>query len=276
MRKLAIVNAKGGTGKTTCTVNLAAALGELGERVLVVDLDPQGSASDGLGVQHAPQPGADVREVVDGSAPSDLLAELVRETSAPNVWAVPASPRLEGLTTREMAGAGRGRLHHLRHALRSLQNTRNGWSYVFLDTAPTIGAVQIAALAAATEAIIPLNPSPAALSGLQTAREAIRRIRQSANSRLDLLGVLLCRVARTRLASDITEQLRRTLPGMLFSSAIRESVRVEEAHGWCRAVVDYDPDAAVAQDFRDLAAEIRDRCPATAEEAAGVEDTDYS
>ncbi len=275
VRRLAIVNAKGGTGKTTCTVNLAAALGEMGERVLVIDLDPQGSACDALGVQHSGDPGKDIREVVAGNAPPELLADLVRETSAANVFAVPASPRLEGLSTRDMAGAGRERLHHLSAAMETLSSERNGWGYVFFDTAPTIGPVQIAALAAAHEALIPLNPSPAALSGLQTAREAIRRIRQSANSHLDLLGILLCRVARTRLAADITEQLQRTLPGLVFDNAIRESVRVEEAHGWCRPVVDYDAKSSVAQDFRDVAQELQSRFPTTAEEAARVEDAGY-
>lgn len=274
MRRLVIVNAKGGTGKTTCTVNLAAALGEQGHKVLVVDLDPQGSACDALGVSHTGDPGYDIREIVDGTAPPQLLHELVTKTTAKNVFAVPASPRLEGMTTRDMDGVGRGRLLHLAEAFRCVEEAGSPWEYVFIDTAPTIGPVQIAALAAAGEALIPLNPSPAAISGLQTAREAIRRIRASVNADLTLLGVLLCRVARTRLAADITEQLQRTLPGLVLRTTIRESVRVEESHGWCRPVVDYDPKAPVAEDFRNLATEIRARTAVDHEqESADVEET---
>lgn len=255
MRTIAIVNAKGGTGKTTCTVNLAAALGERGARVLVLDLDPQGGACDGLGVLHAPDPGKDLRDVVDGKAPPGVLGRLVTRTSVAGVSVIPASPRLEGLSMADVGGVGRARVQHLRKALDALV-AEAAWDFVVLDTAPTIGPASLAALAAATEALVPLNPSPAALPGLQTVREAIKRIRASANPGLALRGVLLCRVRRTRLAGEIAMRLRSALPGLVFDTTIRESVRVEEAHGWCRPVLESAPRAPISADFRALAAEV--------------------
>ena len=255
MRRIAIVNAKGGTGKTTCTVNLAAALGEQGTRVLVVDLDPQGGACDGLGVLHAPQPGKDLRDIVDGGVPAAALPRLICRTSVPNVAVIPASPRLEGLSLSDVGGVGRARILHLRTALEAVAEAGE-WDVVLLDTAPTIGPGSLAALAAATEALVPLNPSPAALPGLQTVREAIKRVRVSANPMLALRGVLLCRVRRTRLAGEIAMRLQSALPGLVFSTTIRESVRVEEAHGWSRPVLEYAPRAPIAADFRALAAEV--------------------
>ena len=138
-RVVAFVNAKGGTGKTTCSVNLAAALGEVGSRVLLLDLDPQGSASDALGSPAKAEPGKDLRDVLVGDTPPEHLATLARDTSAPNVWLVPASPRMETLTVNETLRPARSNTPHLRDAIRALPTaslsdwTRRGVQHVWPD-----------------------------------------------------------------------------------------------------------------------------------------------
>lgn len=260
-RVIALVNAKGGTGKTTCSVNLAAALGEAGERVLLLDLDPQGSASDALGVPHDPEPGGDLRDVLAGDAPARRLLELAVATSAMNVSLVPASPRMETLSVDNTLSPARSRRPHLRDAIDALPQGRGGWTVVLIDTPPTIGALSLAALASATEAMIPVMPSPAALPGLRTARGAVQRVRETVNSDLRFLGVVACRMPETVLGGEVLAQLRKSLKRRMFSTVIRESVRVEEAHGWGLPVLVHDPQGDAACDFRALAAEVADRGP---------------
>lgn len=261
-RVIAFVNAKGGTGKTTCSVNLAAALGEAGSRVLLLDLDPQGSASDALGVPAVSEPGKDLRDLLVGDAPPESLAKLARDTSAPNVWLVPASPRMETLTVDETLRPARNSVPHLRSAIRALPNGRSGWDVVVIDTPPTIGALCLAALASATEAVIPLMATPAALPGLRTAHEVIGRVRETVNPDLAFTGALLCRFQDTALSKEVEGKLRKSLGTDVFKTIIRESVRVEEAHGWGVPVLMHDPDCDAAVDVRAFAAEIISREPA--------------
>lgn len=244
---VAILNSKGGSGKTSSAVNLAAALGEGRRRVLLVDLDPQASASAWLGT-----PGGrdGLREVLYGSGMLPIL-----DTSARGVDLVPADSRLEGAGERGLAPPTAA--NHLRAAMANLPAR---WDLVLIDTPPTMSALTFAALAAASHIVIPAEASAMALAGVRATIATLGDARDVLNPRLTLAGILPCRIdTRTALSRAVLTALRAEYGRDVFAATVRESVRLRSAPFFQKPITTYAPASTVAADFRTAAAELRRR-----------------
>jgi chromosome partitioning protein len=246
MRTIACVNQKGGSGKTTTAVNLAAALGERGRRVLLIDLDPQASASSWLGAADA---GRGMLDMFAGEA--DALS-LVRESSAPGVEIIPSSAWLVGV---EKALAGEvGAETILRAKLAALPER---WDVILLDCAPTLGILTVNALAAAREVLVPVEAHVMALTGLAQLLQTISIVRERLNPELEVAGIVACRVdARTRHSQEIVTQLRERFGSQVYKTPIRENVRLAECPSFAQPITQYESRSAGAQDYRALAEEV--------------------
>jgi chromosome partitioning protein len=250
-RILAVANQKGGVGKTTTAINLGAALARGGRRVLLIDLDPQGNASTGLGVP------AEAREVTS----YDLLlgeaapAQAAQETTTPGLLVIPATSDL-GSADIDLASRG-GRTQLLRAALRQPAMADLGLDYVLIDCPPSLGVLTVNALVAASSVLVPLQSEFFALEGLSQLLLTVREVRRSANPSLRIEGVALTMVdRRTSLAQQVEADARETLGDLVFATVIPRSVRLSEAPSHALSVLDYDPSSAGAVAYRALAAEL--------------------
>ncbi len=246
MRIIAVTNQKGGSGKTTTAVNLAAALGEKKRKVLVVDLDPQASASSWLGVKDG---GSGLLDLFTGKG---TLSALVAPTGIPDVSVVPSSPWLVGVDRALAAEVGAETV--LR---RHLGHLAPRWDYVLLDCPPSLGTVTINALAAAGEVLVPVEAHVMALRGLAQLLQTVDVVKDRLNPRLHVSGIVACRVdGRTRHALDVVEKIRERFGELVFRTVIRENVRLAEAYSFCQPITTYDPRSAGAEDHRALASEV--------------------
>ena len=243
MRTIAIAHHKGGTAKTTTTVNLAAALAESGHRVLVIDMDPQGSATAWLGVRDPEY------SVIDAIRGRKNLADLIYETTAPGVQLVPASP---GLVVSERDDETNTALGFIR----AMERLPPLWDFVFVDCPPSLGYLGIAPLTICQEVLVPVEAHVLALAGLSSLLETIGRARSVLNPRLRIAGVLACRVNRTSHSRMVVERLARRFPDSFMRSQIRENIRLAEAPSFHLPITAYDPQSSGAEDYRALAAEI--------------------
>ncbi len=247
-RIYALANQKGGVGKTTTAVNLAACLAEAGERVLVVDLDPQANATSGLGERAN---GASTYDLLDGAP----LAVLARPTRFRNLELVPSKPELAGAAVelaRREDGEG-----FLADALASVGDS---YAFVFVDCPPSLGPLTVNALVAADRVLVPVQAEYYALEGVSQLLRSVNVIRARLNPRLALAGVLLTMVdGRTRLAADVAEQLRRHFGELVFRTAVPRSVRLAEAPSHGLPVIAYDPRSAGAEAYWKVAMELVER-----------------
>ncbi len=241
MQTIAIVNEKGGTGKTTTTVNLSAALGELGKKVLLVDLDGQAASSRWLGVE-GDTSFADALCRGEGLAP---IPDVI-----PGVSLAPGSGKLDSVA------------HDLRPTqggqLRKLLSQANGFDYAVIDCPPSLGNRLIGnALLAATHAIVPVETSILALDGLKILLTTLEDVREGFGHDIILAGVLACRYdPRTRLSRYVVSELKRALPGKVFQTVIRENVRVRECPASGQSILTFAPTSHAAEDYRALAREL--------------------
>ena len=270
MRSIAVMNQKGGVGKTTTAVNLSAALAEAGQRVCVIDLDPQAHASLHLGVTvHDGQPS--VYEVLT----SELLFQNVRQQVADNLWLVPAHLDLAAAEV-ELAGEA-GREVILRDKLAADDTT---FDYLVIDCPPSLGVLTINALTMVREVFLPLQPHFLALHGLSKLLRTIEIVSQRLNPALRLTGVLLCMYdANTRLASEVSDDVsayfqRERTPGCIWSDArafttrIRRNVRLAEAPSFGQSILQYAPSSNGAEDYRQFAGEVLDSAQAAEKQGA--------
>jgi len=247
MRRIAITNQKGGSGKTTTAVNLAAALGEKKRRVLVLDLDPQCSATSWYGIKNAD------KGIFNIFTDNGNILDIIGQTNVPNVEVVPASPWLVGL---EKALAGEvGAETILRRQLRNLPHDR--WDYLVIDCPPALGILTVNALAAVQEVLVPVEAHVLALEGLAQLLQTVDVVKERLNPELKISGILACRVdGRTRHAHEVVEHLQNRFGNIVYNTVIRENVRLAECPSFGKPITQYDPRSYGAQDYRALAAEV--------------------
>jgi chromosome partitioning protein len=244
----ALANQKGGVGKTTTAINLAACLAEAGQRALVIDLDPQANATSGLGARAN---GVSSYDLLDGAP----LADLTMATRFPNLDLVPAKPDLAGavveLARRDDAD---------RYLAEALAGATDAWDFVFLDCPPSLGPLTVNALAAADRVLVPVQAEYYALEGLAQLVESVDLIRVRLNPRLRIGGVLLTMVdGRTRLAAEVSDEVRRHLGELVFSTVVPRSVRLAEAPSHGLPAIAYDPRSPGADAYWKVAMELVDR-----------------
>jgi chromosome partitioning protein len=246
-RIYALANQKGGVGKTTTAVNLAACLAEAGQRALVVDLDPQANATSGLGERAN---GTSSYDLLDGAP----LAQLAMRTRFDNLDLVPSKPELAGAAV-ELARREDGD----RYLADSLA-TAGEYSFVFLDCPPSLGPLTVNALAAADRVLVPVQAEYYALEGLAQLVRSVNLVRARLNSRLAIAGVLLTMVdRRTRLAADVADEVRRHFGDLVFETAVPRSVRLAEAPSHGLPVIAYDRSSSGADAYWKVAMELVER-----------------
>ncbi len=247
MRIIAIVNQKGGSGKTTTAVNLAATLVEKGKKVLLIDMDPQGSASMWYGFKDQ---GKGLYQVLtDG----EKLENVIEKTKLENLHIVPASPLLSGV---EKALSGEVASESiLKDRVASLPS--RPWDYLLIDCPPTLGILSLNALTLANEVLVPVEAHVMALHGLVQLLKTINVVKQRLNPTLAIAGILPCRVdSRTKHSAEIVSQLKARFEGQVCNSVIRENIRLAEAPLHLEPITRYDTHCNGAQDYRKLADEL--------------------
>lgn len=241
------MNQKGGSGKTTTAVNLAAALGELGKRTLVIDLDPQASATTWLGVKDGGRGLLDA--LTNGGG---RLDELVLQTSAQGVDLVPSSTWLVGAERALASEVGAETV--FRSLLKKLPDR---WDFLLVDCPPSLGLLAVSALVATSEILVPVEVSPLALGGLANLTETVDKARERLNPELEISGVLACRVdMRTNLSAEVLDRLRAHFGKRVFQTVIRENVRLRECASFGKPITTYDPRSSGSEDFRAVAREL--------------------
>lgn len=254
LRIIAIANQKGGVGKTTTTINLAAGLSEFGYKVLVIDIDPQGNASTGLGVP----PEARKRTSYDLLLEQAMLIELIQATTVAGISVCPANADLASADIDLVASEKRSFL--LSDAVQEPSFLAAGFDFVLVDCPPSLSLLTVNALVAAESVLIPLQSEFFALEGLSQLMLTIRDIRKSANPRLRIEGVLVTMTdSRNRLSQQVEADARANLGDMVFSTTIPRNVRVSEAPSYALPVLQYDPTSKGAEAYRRLSLEIISR-----------------
>lgn len=258
MRILAVVNQKGGVGKTTTTVNLGAALAMSGHRCLVVDLDPQSNLTTSLGLQIA-EDGYSAYDVLVDREP---LVRAVVDTAVPNLTACPSDPSLAAADLQIAADDAdpHQRALRLRDSLADFARDGPAVEFVLLDCPPSLGLLTVNALVAAGAVVVPMQCEFFAMQGLSRLLDTVTRIGRSWNPGLDLLGVLFTMVdRRTNLARDVIAEVRGNLGDRVFDSIVPRSVRAAEAPSYGVPLQVYDPRSRVAAAYADLAQEVLSR-----------------
>lgn len=243
---IAIANQKGGVGKTTTAINLSAALAESGRKTFLIDLDPQGNASTGLGVN------PEQRELTSYDLLDDAttLGQVAQSTQIENLWIVPSTPDLSSADIEFSRSADRTRL--LRKKLRNTDDV----DVILIDCPPALGLLTVNAMVAADAVLVPLQAEFYALEGLSQLLLTVRQIRQSANPDLRINGVLLTMSDnRNNLSQQVEADARATLGDLVYTATIPRNVRVSEAPSHARPVLHYDPLSKGSQAYRSFADE---------------------
>ena len=251
-RIITIANQKGGVGKTTTAINLATALAAIGETVLIVDLDPQGNASTGLGINRRDRT-VSAYDLLVGEA---SISQAAMETAVPNLHIVPSTMDLLGVEM-EIAGA-KDRAFRLKQALQA-EDARN-YSYVLVDCPPSLNLLTMNAMAAAHSILVPLQCEFFALEGLSQLLETVGQVRDTLNPSLDIQGIVLTMYdVRNNLAQQVVEDVRAHLGDKVYRTLIPRNVRVSEAPSYGKPAILYDLKCAGSQAYLQLASEVIQR-----------------
>ena len=247
-RIIAIANQKGGVGKTTTTVNLAACLAKQGKKVLLVDIDPQGNSTSGLGVDKR----RCEKTVYDCLINEEKMENVAIETQYENLSVCPSNLDLSGAEIELISVMGRE--NRLKESLRSVEDV---YDYILIDTPPSLGLITVNTLTAANSVIIPIQCEFYALEGVSQLVETIKRIKKALNPSLFIQGIVMTMYdARTNLAVQVVDEVKRFFPGKVYTTIIPRNVRISEAPGFGRPVIYYDGSSRGAEAYMDLAAEV--------------------
>jgi chromosome partitioning protein len=253
-RIISIANQKGGVGKTTTTINLAAALAETDLKVLVIDLDPQGNASTGLGVSGTSRKITTYDLLVD----EINLDEAIQNTGTSNLSIIPATTDLSSADMELFNNDNRSSL--LKTSLRSASMINKGFDYILIDCPPSLSLLTVNAMVASDSVLVPLQSEFFALEGLSQLMLTIREVRQTANPDLRIEGVVLTMYdQRNNLSQMVDEDAREHLGELVFDTRIPRNVRVSEAPSFAQPVLAYDSNSKGAMAYRELAKEMRKR-----------------
>jgi chromosome partitioning protein len=252
-RVLAIANQKGGVGKTTTAVNLGAALAELGYRVLVVDLDPQGNATTGLGV-NARNLESSIYDVILHDVP---IEDCIEPTNLRNLFLVPATIDLAGAEIELVPAFSREM-----RLKRAIGNVTDDFDFLLIDCPPSLGLLTVNALAAANEVAVPIQCEYYALEGLGQLLNNIERVRANLNPALSVTTIIMTMFdARTRLAEQVVDEVRRHFGDRVCRSVVPRTVRLSEAPSFGQPIVVFDPTSRGATAYRELAKEVSGGAP---------------
>ncbi|MCP9482612.1 ParA family protein [Shimia sp. CNT1-13L.2] len=248
---ISVANQKGGVGKTTTAINLSAALAEAGCRVLVVDLDPQGNASTGLGVETE-----DRKLTTYDLLLEDInLTDVIQETGVQGMGIIPATVDLSSADIELLSNEKRSFLLH--DALRQPAMDAFDWDYILIDCPPSLNLLTVNAMIASDSVLIPLQSEFFALEGLSQLMLTVREVRQTANPKLRIEGVVLTMFdARNNLSQQVEQDARDNLGELVMETRIPRNVRVSEAPSFAQPVIDYDPTSKGAEAYRELAREL--------------------
>ncbi len=250
-RIIAVANQKGGVGKTTTAINLGAALVRDGFNVLLIDLDPQGNASTGLGVELSDRD-YNTYDLLLGDAP---LQQIMQESDIEGFWIVPATTDLSSADIELISNEKRSYL--LYDALRQPAIDQYNLDYILIDCPPSLNLLTVNAMVAANSVLIPLQSEFFALEGLSQLMLTVREVRQTANKNLRIEGIVLTMYdGRNRLSQQVETDARENLGELVFETVIPRNVRVSEAPSFAMPVTEYDPDSKGSQAYGQLAKEL--------------------
>lgn len=250
-RTITIANQKGGVGKTTTAINLATALAAIGERVLIIDLDPQGNASTGLGIDRRDR-AVSSYDVLTGAL---RLEEAVMQTAVPGLHVVPSTLDLLGIEM-EIASAP-DRVLKLRNAIRSASNRSARFTYILIDCPPSLNLLTLNSMAAADSVLVPLQCEFFALEGLSQLLETVEQVRNSINPDLTIQGIVLTMFdGRNNLANQVVDDVRRHMGEKVYETVIPRNVRISEAPSYGKPALLYDLKCTGSQAYLQLASEV--------------------
>lgn len=245
---IAVVNQKGGVGKTTTAVNLGAYLATLGKFVLLIDMDPQANATSGLGIDHRSLPHG-IYETLVGAVP---FKQIVKDTPHPGYRVAPATANLAGASIELVDVPNRE--YRLRDALLEV---RGAYDYIFIDSPPSLGLLTVNTLAAADKVLIPVQAEYYALEGLGQLMETVNLVKENINPNLEVMGALITMFdGRNRLSKDVMEELYRFFPNKIYRTVIPRSVKLAEAPSFGKSILNYDPGSKGGTAYERLAREL--------------------
>ena len=259
---VAIANQKGGVGKTTTTVNLAACLAKNGKKVLLIDVDPQGNSTSGLGVDKR----RCEKTVYDCLINEEKMENVAIPTQYENLDICPSNLDLSGAEVELISVMGReNRLKQ------SLESVKDKYDFVLIDTPPSLGLITINTLTAANSVLIPIQCEFYALEGVSQLVETIKRIKKALNPELFIEGIVMTMYdARTNLAVEVVDEVKRFFPDKVYRTIIPRNVRISEAPGFGRPVIYYDESSKGAEAYTELAKEVIERNTETTDGEGGV------